>query len=736
MRAGTLAFLMGNLFALYGASWCVWPLLILPLLAVKYAKPILPFLICCILGYAWTCLAVSEASPKQIAQLFETTQTVIGRVVSIPKRTAFATQFDFKVDSIPAYPSLTPFKIRVAWYHNRATVKAGERWQFKLRLKKPHGFMNPGGFDYERYLLSQHVQARAYVKKTAEKLGVTVSLPTLRQVISDKLKNLLAGNPFLGIIEALAIGNSHSISKSQWQTLRATGTNHLVAISGLHIGLMAAMAMSFVSFLWRRSARAMILLPAHTLAGFVGILAAVCYAALAGFSTSTVRALLMLIVVGLMRYFRRHQHPWQALQTALILVLVIDPLATLSLSFWLSFMAVAWILYANVGYLFIHPLMRTQWAVTLGLVPLSLYFFGQVALFSILANLIAIPMVAMVIVPIVLLATFLLFAWPSLAAYLFQFAAYGLQLLWWYFTKLQMLPFSVLQISVPSTWILVSFMLAVALILSPKAFRLRQLSLIFLLPMALPSQLPVPNQAVRLSVLDVGQGTSVLIETAHHQMLYDTGPKFSTRFNAGEAVILPLLHHDRLSKLDKVIISHGDNDHIGGLKAIQQAITIKQIQSSVPNKIPGATVCLSGETWEYDGVQFEYIYPDKSHLGLNNNSSCVLLITAGQFHALLTGDIEAMAEAEIAQLDLPSVDVLLAPHHGSKTSSTQAFLDKLQPRYVVMSLGFANRFHFPHRAVLARYQAMKSEILRTDKLGAIQLLLNAGEEVNPVFSRQ
>lgn len=747
MRTRMLAFLAGNM-SLLALPSLVWANLIglaigvLIVISYLFYRPLILLFISFLFGFAWTYFytdqQLSASLPRQLHNKFVVAR---GHIVSIPSRKTQAQRFDFKIEQIDKFKLKKTLKARVYWYKNDFPLKAGQYWQLYLKLKPPRGFANPGGFDYEKYLFVQGIKATAYVKlglknKLLADDIVAAPLTRLRQVIADTLDIRLAQAPLKGFIKGLTIGVTSDIKASQWQVLRATGTNHLLAISGLHIGLIAAVFYQIARFVWSRFSLALIFLPAQSVATIVSWFGAVVYAALAGFSLPTQRALIMLSVFLLAQLLRRQIFLGQGLLLAAFIIIAIDPFASLSSSFWLSLMAVAWIFYGIGGRLAIprwRQSWQVQWMVTWGLAPLTLYIFGQVSLVSIAANSLAIPVVGMVVVPLALASILLYSIWPSVGDLVLTCALTVLEWIYAYLSYLSEWHFSLWQFASPSFWVFSLLVLAVLLLFAPSAWPGKRLGWVFLLPMILPGSNPLRAGEFKLTVLDVGQGTAIVIRTQQHTVLYDTGPKFSDNFTAGRAVILPFLQSQGIKRLDTLIISHADNDHIGGLQDLLPALPIQRIYSNSRKKIshPQLSLCLAGKQWTYDGVSFSFLYPTQKMLGLNNDSSCVLAVRSGKQQVILSGDIEQFAESQIIQQQKPvfKTALLIAPHHGSKTSSSVAFLEWLQPERVIFPVGYLNQFRFPHRAILQRYRDFKVKQWRTDYAGAITVIVDREEKL-------
>ncbi len=699
----------------------------------------------CMAGFVWVMFSAGQHLQHRLPQKLEGKWlTVQGYVVSLPTVTHRRVQFVFRIWQFEkmnlSAETFLPLKVRLSIYGHNKSILLGSTCTFTVKLKRPHGFADPGAFDYERLLFQKSIGATGYVKPhSAIHCHPTPwwqhPFGTIRQNLDQRL-TLLSDSPMLGFIKALVIGQRTQVAMQQWQILRATGTAHLLAISGLHISLIAGLLFFCWSWLWRCSARLCLVLPAPRAAAFAALIAAWGYAGLAGFALPTQRAVIMISILMWTWIGRQTLPASHGLSLALLLVLIWDPLAPLSGGFWLSFVAVGAIFYGVRGRIAIHALPRpqriwwrwgrVQWVVSLALLPLSVWFFQQSALLAFVANSIAIPVVGMLVVPLSLLSALLVLLHCPGGQAVFWLAthllAWVLQVLAWIAAvKLPSLPM------LSSLWQLVCVIGGVLLILAPRGLPARWLALPLMLPWFFASQ-SQPGGAC-LSILDIGQGLAVVLRTEHHLLVYDTGPKYSEQFDTGSMVLVPFLKQAGVKQVDTLIISHGDNDHIGGAKALLAALPVKKILTSVPKRLgQGSKTCHAGQHWQYDGVEFTMLAPPEKLPYQGNNSSCVLQIKIGASRILLPGDIEKSAERELLKLyaraDLQSM-LIVAPHHGSKTSSSPDFLSRVKPKWVIYSTGYRNRFHFPHPSVVQRYQQLHAGALNTAVSGAITFEFNA-----------
>ncbi len=695
---------------------------------------------------------------------------VTGVVASLPQPNASGLRFRLALESatLDGQRVRLPPRVDVAWYgglhfgapalardtpsaagSEPADVRAGERWEMTLRLKAPHGSLNPHGFDYELWLWEQGVQAIGYVRTGARdgaprRLAQTWHSPVAlaRQSVRERIFRQVDDRQCAGLVAALVVGDQAAIDRADWDVFRATGVAHLVSISGLHITMFAWGAMGVVGRLWRRSGRLCRALPAPSAALLGGVGLATAYAMFSGWGVPAQRTCLMLATVALLR-MAGARWPWPVVwMGACALVVAYDPWALLQSGFWLSFVAVGILFASNSGALSVDSTranaifrymirgLREQWTITLALTPLTLVLFGQVSLVGLAANVLAIPWVTLVITPLALLGVAVPLAWDAAAA-----AMGGL---WAYLQWLAAWPWAAVAVAVPPTWAAVAGVLGGAVLVVPWPWSLRVLGLPLVLPVLLWRAPLPPAGHFELLAADVGQGTSVLVRTAHHALLYDAGPRYSLESDAGHRVLVPLLQalHTRL---DTVLLSHRDSDHVGGAGAVLAMQPQAALLSSLEDDNPllfrrKATRCVAGQHWDWDGVRFDILHPLEADYAVParpNALSCVLRIANGTQTALLVGDIEQAQEARlVAQpgratdeavangANLLRSDWLLLPHHGSKTSSSAQFLDAVAPRVAVAQTGYRNRFGHPAPPVLERLQARGITLVDSPHCGA------------------
>ncbi len=782
MRTGIVAFLIGNTCLLY------WPYLpdiyfilmisglifILTVILYKARRHFvslasincsLYFIILCFFtGVLYTSLYINQQLPAlDLGQMEGKTITITGVIASIPYKSDKKQGFEFLVKALEKthdsgkkqWDQSFNGKVRLSWYSTDKVIENGQKWQLDVRLKKPNGLLNPGAFDYEQWLFQNRIVATGYVRDgfylPESGSGFTRSfLVGLRQAVANRLDTALEKHPYKGLIKALAIGVRHDIEAQQWQAFLRTGTNHLIAISGLHIGLMSSLIWFFVNALWKSSTALNLRVPAYYIASIMALLSAFIYAALAGFAIPTQRALIMLAVVFVALMLKREIAPSYVILLALFMVLLIDPLSPLAVGFWLSFTAVAVIIFALTARLkvvtgrfsqFIQ-LGRMQWSIFIGLMPLMMILFHQFSLLSPVANFLAVPFMSLIIVPVTLLATACLIVAEPLGLLLFKLLEWPMEGLM--FTLIYFSNWSDSMYSLPETsWL--NFLLACVgclWLLMPGGWKGRWLGALLLLPAFLTEGEKIPEGQLQMTVLDVGQGLSVILRTRNHTLIYDTGDKYSEQFNMADKVIVPYMRAKGGGKIDKLIVSHSDRDHAGSYSELLNQLSVTEVISGEPewlnrnnsqhsdieydHKQIHAEPCFQGQQWQWDKVHFKVLspqWPVKSKKA--NNRSCVILVTTAMNQTiLLTGDIEKKVEQDLLSL-YPElrVDILLVPHHGSKTSSSQAFLEQLNPKIALFSYGYLNRFRHPAEKVVRRYKKLNIKLFNTSN-GAIDISSN------------
>ena len=711
-----------------------------------------------IAGFCWAALLASVVLAPELPRGKEGRDiTLVGTIDNLPYNFGQGVRFNFRVERAePAQVTIPPL-VALSWYagfresvQSVGKVQPGERWRLTVRLQRPHGNANPHGFDYEAWLLEQGVRATGYVRPDRANQRLDSFVPGARNVVEraraalrERILAALQGKEYAGVIVALVIGDQRAIEQADWEVFNRTGVSHLISISGLHITMIAGLFALAADWLWRRSfftsAQLPLLLPAQKAAALAGAGVALLYVLLAGFGVPAQRTLYMLAVVAAALWLGRIASVSHVLCAALGVVVVLDPWAMLWPGFWLSFGAVAVILYANAGRIgsdaggwrrVLRLAATTQYAVTLGLAPLTMLLFSQVSLVGPLANAVAIPVVSFVVTPLALAGSLLpapLSGFVLGAAHL-AFEGLAALLAW-----MGQMPLAVWRAPAPPPWLFALALAGTAWMLAPRGWPHRWAGAAAWVPLF--TQLPTypPHGHFTVTAFDVGQGMALLVETRNHRLLYDTGPQYSPGSNGATRVILPYLRARGIAGLDGVMVTHSDTDHAGGALALVEALRVDWVSSSLP---PGHPVvraafrhsrCEAGQRWDWDGVRFELLQPDAasySDTKLKANArSCTVRISAGGGAMLLAADIEAAQEAKLVREagDKLRADVLLAPHHGSGTSSSPAFLAAVQPSLGVFQVGYRNRYRHPKLEVYERYGTLGIRRLRTDESGAILL---------------
>ena len=759
----------------------------------------LPALACAC--WAWSGVWAVQRLPTLPTHLQGRDFDVQGVVASMPQQGAQALRFALDVERFELVPrkgvppettNVTwPKRLSLSWYASQAAsdegappvataLEAGQRWHMRVRLKTPHGQLNPGGFDHELWMWERGLRVTGYVRTgrndpVPQLLSQTQAhtLERWRQNVRDRLRaqGLDKGlawpplQPVYGVLAALVTGDQAAIASNDWDVFRATGVAHLMSISGLHITMLVWLMHAVVLRVWRMVVRAWpavasqawcLRWPVQSVASVLAWSAGTAYAVFSGWGVPAQRTVLMLgVAMALQASGRRW--PWSLtwLGCALV-VLLVDPWAVLQPGFWLSFVAVGVLLsrgsrvlgtvlaptaasaapkrgvalrlhQLRVG---VWGLLREQWTIMWALAPLSVLFFGQWSVVGLLANLLAIAWVSYVVTPLALMGVLVPGLW-SLSAWL-MWPLHSL------LHELAQWPQAVWLWPVPPWPLAAAALCGAWLLMRPWAAALRVLGGVLVLPLVLWQPWRPLEGEFEVWAPDVGQGNAVIVRTQRSTLLYDTGPRYSEYSDAGERVLLPWLDRQR-EPLSDVVLSHRDSDHTGGIHAVLMRYPQVRLWSSmtVPEDLSRTRelrTCAWGRQWQRDGVRFEFIHPQPGYEqdgAVTNSGSCVLRISNGQRTVLLAGDIEAAQEAQLlGQPGMGPVDVLLVPHHGSKTSSTEAFLQALQPRWSWVQAGHMNRYGHPAAAVMERYAQLGLPVVRTDQCGALHWRSDMPERTN------
>ena len=759
---------MANLIMLsmgiFSVAWWPW----LPNFSLSFAAfvsllplwslPRLRGLLCLCAGMLWGIFSAQQLLRTTLPEALNGDEFLVsGHIVGLVESNSLRSRFSFSVDSIKSLTDssrqVAAGRVLLGWY-GKDGLEAGQRWQLVVRLRRPRGFVNPRAFDYQAWLLQQGYIATGYVRSPnlAQRLdhssdfsaGYIGSLPAqLRSLIRTAINNADLSSRGRAVLLALSIGDKRQLG-DWWQDLARLGIVHLLVISGLHIGLIALLGTAVGKGLARLAVMVntaagflRVNLPSltlHWLGPISGLLAAFAYSLLAGFSLPTQRALIAVAVVVIAQLCRRRIQPLVCLSWAVTLTALLQPLAVLSAGFWLSFSAVAIL----IGWFSPWQSIDRWWPqkralsaqLTLLLimsVPL-LFFIGRLSWFAPLVNIIAIPWVSMVSVPSVLLGCLLLPLSLDAAEGLWQISDWSIGVLW---KLLAILPsdygFAISPAGTSQLTLLAALLAGLSLMLPQRRLE----KWLGVLPLVLLLAAGRTSPGLRVTVLDVGQGLAVVVETKTHTLLYDSGAQYSQAFSAGSGIIAPFFWHRGWSAIDMTAISHEDGDHSGGFDSLNQVLPSRRLMTGPAVAYPqtvlagqNAEICRAGMQWRWDDVVFEVLAPraDEQVGNTGNNSSCVVQIRWRDITILLPGDIETAAEYQLLdseRLSAAPIDLLLAPHHGSKTSSSHAFVRHLMPKHVVFSAGYQHQFGHPHDVVTTRYSNIGSILWNTAQQGAV-----------------
>jgi len=687
---------------------------------------------------------------------------VVGVISSLVEVDGNVSSFDFEVASTQhkEKPIAKLGTIRLKSYQAMTGFKSGERWQFTVRLKRPRSLLNPGvSFDLAAWMYSKGISAKGYiVKGSAVRLlsdhnwpwELRAKVDDLRKGFSDFLAQQSISDQKKAIFSALSVGVRDKMDSETWQVLRDTGTAHLVAISGLHIGLVAMIFGFLGGWVWRITGQLRYRISRPTMRWLFGLVAALLYAMLAGFTLPTQRAATMIILAAAMVLCRRTVASGWFLSVALFVILVANPLAPLSHSFWMSFIAVAVLVFSfqkleavttRSGSLFklwnsririlVHGWIRLQIWLFVGMIPVFLLGFQQLSLISPLANLIAVPVIGLIVVPLILFA---LLCWSvgltQFAMFAIQISAWFFDFIWYPVSWLSEAPLSVWRQHLPTDEAVPFAIVGFILLVFAKALPWRWLAFMWFMPLFFLPTTRLTEGQFRYTMLDVGQGLASVIQTEHHTLVFDTGAKYPSGFDMGESVVVPYLRSRGIETLDLLILSHGDNDHAGGAASVIAEFETLRILSGESGDLDlkkGVSHCEAGASWRWDGVDFVVLWPFEGMIKSGNNASCVLRVSSRFGSVLLTGDIEESAEKHLLKSNADSLvsDLLQVPHHGSLTSSVTRLIRAVSPKLALNSSGYLNRFGHPHQTIVERYERENIPLLTTAEHGAIDVLFDS-----------
>ena len=689
-----------------------------------------------IIGFLWaSAFGYCQLHDRLLPEFEGVPLTITGEIANLPDQDS--KRANFELTNVRAN-NICPNTLKLSWYNPTANLHAGEMWKFTVKLKRPHANFNLGGNDYESWLFMQKIGATGTVYAKTPPIHLAeaewfshywFNFNHLRQIISDKLTSRYGENISTALLKALTIGDDNGLTSDNWDTFRITGVTHLIVISGSHIALVAGLVYFLTLKLW--TYLNILRFSPPRAAALASLFTAIGYASLAGYVIPTKRAVIMLGMVAVASFYQRQFSHLQSFAIALLAMLIFNPTMLLSIGFWLSFLAVALILYRVAGRLKSPPNwlngVDIQLTVSLGLSPLLLFFFQQVSLIAVFVNLPAVPIVEVLIVPLALLLIPLMFIMPWLADKLFSMLDVVLRKFMFALESASVFELAIIDSSQLSFFTLILSCIGLLWLFAPRGIPARWLGLVLNLPLLFPIIPKLNYGEAIVTMLDVGQGLAVSVQTQNHWLLYDTGAKFPNGGDMGKNVVLPFFRYQGVKKLDTLLISHDDNDHSGGAASVLEKIKkVEQILTSVPEKFNSSTKCEAGQTWTWEGVIFKILSPAKT-FEMDNNNSCVLKIETVKGSVLLTGDIEAAAENWLVENARESLhaNVLIAPHHGSKTSSTMSFLEAVKPEIILIPSGYRNQFHHPSKDVLARYQTINAKFFTSANSGALTVQLNS-----------
>ena len=736
-----------------------WSLGVLSLVAavLGWRCPRWRWLSCVLLGIVWAAWRGASGMDERLPRALEGRDfVVIGTVAELPQARSDATSFNLRIEqaTLDGKPVALHGHLNVSWYDTAPPLPPCSRWHLLLRLKRPRGLLNPGGADSERSSLERGIIATGYVREDPDNKplgshGFCVN--GVRDAISRGIAARVHDPHDVALLQAFSVGDTRGLEQRDWEVARANGVSHLIAISGFHVGVAAVFGVWLAMLAYAIWPRLGWRLPRPQAQAGAALLVAGIYSALAGFGLPTVRTLLMIAVVAIARCSRRGGSGVQSLALAMIAILLVDPLSVLEPGFWLSFVGVSFLMLCLQARgrglrAFLHELSAGQMVMTVSLLPLSLWFFGEASLVGALSNLIAVPLISFVIVPCALVGVLLMALCPPLATPVLWLAAQLAHAQWWLLEQMASWPGAHWYLPTVQSWALLLALLGAVWLFLPRGVPMRWLGILLFLPLLVPP-LDLPAEgAFEAWVLDVGQGLSVVLRTREHALVYDTGARYPSGFDLGESTVLPSMHALGINQLDVLMISHGDNDHAGGAEAVANAFPNASRYAGEPvrMKIP-MQQCMAGQAWQWDGVSFRVLNPaaDKFTVRLsakddaiadqkakkNNDRSCVLLIEGHGGRLLLTGDISMKAESQvITALDPGTPLVMLVPHHGSSSSSSTTFITAIKPAFALVSAGWRNRFRHPRPDTLARYAAAHVAVFNTAEQGAMPVNFPADGE--------
>lgn len=627
-----------------------------------------------------------------------------------------------------------PARSRVTWYDPLEDPAIGDIWQFELRLRRPRGNSNPGSFSLENWMFREKLLASGYIVPGSRNHRIeTGSLSQIESYRRGFVANAEGhGGQSAPVLSAIGVGARHLISRQQWDRFAKTGTSHLMAISGLHIGLAAAASFGVFVLL-----SGVLRLPGNHLdqAVVASLIIAGTYALISGFFVPSQRATIMLGLGSLAFLCRRRIETGWVIATVALLVFVLDPVSLMAPGFRLSFGAVVLLFWFSKSYwrpasiMSVRKLTGMQLVLLSGLMPLTVLTFHRIALTAPLVNLLTVPVFSLVSVPLTLASMSVRFVNEDIANLLLSLAATSIRLVEWFIGIIAALPVSdvlVAGVNGPDTAIWCIVFLPAIWVVLPRGWPGRWIAVLGVVALMLYKPAPPPLGCLDAHVLDVGQGLTVVLQSRRSTLVFDTGRSYRDGGSAAEQLVLPFLRYRGIESIDTLVVSHADDDHAGGVATLTRDLEVARILAGepIPGVGEGVSDCSAGEMWRVDGISFEFVHPVADSILTGNDASCVLVASTGQHHLVLTGDIEFAAEqAVVLQYPYAAASVVLMPHHGSLTSSSPQLVNRFQPKYVIASSGHSNRWGFPKERVIKRWEGVGSIVLNTANSGAISFRL-------------
>ncbi len=724
------------------AEWewtvCGWMLVLMVSLSLKMRRWWMWGLAALLLGFVWCAARAQMRMDDWLDPILEgKTQAVQGVVDSLPQQVlgmggTEGWRFEFKLSpQTPQTPQTPPWPSRVllSCYGMPSTPQVGERWSLQVKWRRPRGLMNPHGSDSALWLLSQNIPAVGSCSgkaQTRQSDGRPWSVDAWRQRFREAIQREVDDVRGAGVLSALSLGDQGAVSSADWALYRDTGVAHLLSVSGMHVTMFAWMAGGLAGWCWRRSSLLCLWWPAPCAALWIGILAAGAYALFSGWGVPAQRTFGLLLILALLQQARA-QWPWSmSLAVAALGVTGADPWALTQPGYWLSFGAVA-LLMSSGGLpsavssaangsqggwrATVLGSLRSQWVITVGLAPLTLLLFQQLSVVGLLANALAIPLVSYALTPLALLGIVWTPLWQA-GAWLVSGLNLWLEWLDRVDAAVWFLPWAPL-------WAQVLGLVGGVVVALPWTWTVRLAGLGLCVPLLWPVLYRPDAGTFELLLPDVGQGSAAVVRTHRYTLVFDSGPAWGVDADAGDRVLLPLLRGLGERTLDLLMVSHADQDHAGGTEPLLRGLHVTHRWGAVPDAQP----CERGQHWVWDQVQFGVLWPPPGQAAdlKRNASSCVLRVEAGGRRVLLTGDIEAAQEAKLVTMDGwegLGTDVLVVPHHGSRTSSTAAFVDATSPTVAAVQSGYLNRFGHPRPEVVDRYRQRGALVINSSDCGA------------------